>query len=444
MPKRRFPIKLEEIYICPSYDTLAFAKLMEKLDDPLPVPLCGIVIDYPGSLYQKSDRVSAVSRLRDIHQLGIADRQANHSSACGTRYSHSLLVAAKMDLKAQQLGLNRTEAVLSGMHHDIASTPFSDSVAKALELNDEEYFLSVLNRCPEALELLESEKFSIKTLCKMVNGQDKSPLGQLLSSKGSIDIDRWSYVVADALNVGQAYLVQGDPFGSENQRLVSHEGIPYRHRGIRGMANLFGRILEKIKEVDPFEAARVYKDQVVFEDIGAVTKFLEARVCMFTKEYANGHLRAREAFFGELLGRMREVRVINDSEMFSMSEAELERRCNVYDAESSRKIFDRGTAFSRYGLFDYKTDETALRKFLSRRVETEFLIKSDKPINPALETPIYDSGTVTPYQILRPEHAKHIRRELKKFKALAVYGPEGNQDLEAATQKAKTRFKSYE
>jgi hypothetical protein len=63
MADQKFPIKLKEIYICPSEFARIFDELNEGLIHPLPVPSCGIVIEYSGSKYEKIDRLSIVERM---------------------------------------------------------------------------------------------------------------------------------------------------------------------------------------------------------------------------------------------------------------------------------------------------------------------------------------------------------------------------------------------
>lgn len=385
-------------------------RIMEELDSPMIVADSGMIIDYDESLYEELDNIPIIARLRNVKQLGLvgncSDFVRTSETANHSRHWHSLVMATKLDHVAGLLGLDRNLIVSGCMFHDVATPPFSDSVSKALGLDDQECFEYVLDSCPAALRFLERRGISKRTLCGIIAGTDSSPIGQLVSSKGSIDGDRWSYVIEDAINSGQV-----------NESLGSRY-LP-----------------------DPFKAVKIVDGKVVFLDVAEVQRFLEARAYMIERVYLTDKLKAKEAFFGKMLREMRSRRIIKDEELFSMSEDDLRRRCMHYDRELTEQIFLLD-GFALYDRFHASPEE--LRRFLSRETKRPFVVDRGHPPNPAVDTPILHHGKATPYHQLEPFHTTLLRRRLDCFNSTAVYGLEDDKGLEVAVRKARTRFRLYQ
>ena len=412
MMKESSPVKctkLEEIYLyLTERDRI---RILEELDSsPVVVWESGVIIDYDGSLYQELDSIPIIAKLGGRKQLGLegncTDFVSRSHAAAHTRYTHSLVMATKLDYIAQTHGLDRILVTSSGIFHDVATPPFSDSVSKPLGLNDQEYFGYVLNRCSAALRFLERRGISKRRLCSIVDGTDTSPIGQLVSSRGSIDVDRWSYVIEDAINLGQATESLGSTY------------YP-----------------------DPFKAFDIIKGQVVFLDVGEVKRFLEARVCMIEQVYLKDKLKAKEAFFGHLLKRMRRKGIIRNDEMFSMSEDELQRRCLHFDKELAERIFHLD-GFDIYGRF--YADPKELTSFLLKETKRPFVVEQGHPPNPAVDTPVLHNGRVELYRELEPFHAAILRRRLDCFNSTDVFGYGKDSELKSVVARAERKFRIYQ
>ena len=106
---------MKEIFYCRTLNE--WGKRMKEIEQPRPVPLAQVIIDYPGSLYEEMDGLRVVGRLDKIKQLGLSDTCRYSALASGTRYSHSLDFAAKIDHIAQTHDLDRVKAVATAMLH---------------------------------------------------------------------------------------------------------------------------------------------------------------------------------------------------------------------------------------------------------------------------------------------------------------------------------------
>ncbi|MDD5181903.1 MAG: HD domain-containing protein [Candidatus Nanoarchaeia archaeon] len=393
---------MKDIYFCKTDEE--WLKHSEELEYPIHVTPCSIIIDYDDDncIYRQLDNIPAVARLNHIKQLGIANECRNLAGSGQTRYIHSLICATKIDYLAQMNNLNRELAVTAAMMHDMATTPYSDSVSKKLKLGDEANFESVLNSSTGALAFLDKHNISKKELCDLVTGKDKSVLGQLVSSKGSIDVDRWSYTIYDAQRIGKLSSVLGNPY------------CP-----------------------DPFKSMKIIDNTVVFEDVNEVRKFLETRVYMFESVYRNDELMAKEAFVGELAKEMWEKGIINKSNIFRLDDSQFESLCHRYNEELSARIFHVGY-FDSYGKLPAGEEE--VRQFMAGITDRPFVVKKGFSMNPATDTPVLFKGKVKPYKEIDMPHSNSLQMRADSFKYTAVYGFEEDSELAKAVRKAEAKF----
>ncbi len=380
--------ELEEITRCGS--TTEWMRLMNTIDDPGWVPHTRTIINYTGSLYGELGAIPEVARLSRVKQLGLAMHNSSSVSASHTRYYHSLVFATQIDYIAQTLELDRELAVTVAMLHDIASPPFSDSVAKAMGISDEDLFATVLNGSPEALEYLRRHGIEKQRVVNLVRGRDTSPLGQLVNSKDSIDVDRWSYVALDAERLGKLPLTWTEGY------------MP-----------------------DPFESVSIINGKVVFGNVRTVREFLEARTQMYEKVYRNTKLMAKEAFVRRVAKELQRLGLISEENLFQMSDVEFERLARG-TGYFGHKLFDID-GFQSYGTIDAEPD--VVERELKRRTEKPFEVKKHKPVNPAIETPVLEGRKVAPYKELEPQHSADLARRMTAWNRTFVYGEEDDDGL---------------
>jgi len=380
-----------------------FESLMEEIEDPVFVGPTATIIEWEGSIYERLADLRCVSRLLHIKQLGLAKACLDMAGANNNRYQHSLIFATKIDYLAQRFGLDRNLAVTAAMAHDIASTPYSDSVSKFLGLDDQESFLSVVESNPDLLRFLHEYGIDIKRLARIVKGKDNSVIGQLVSSKDSIDIDRWSYTIFDALfTAGVA------------SKLIS------------------------TYEPDPFEFMEIVDGMVVFSDGGPVKAFIEARTQMFERVYRHKQSIAKDVFIGVLVKEMIEHGVFKKTDLFKMVDDELESACIKYNTKMANQLFHYD-GFTTYDGFDVDPEE--LEEFLFRKIKGPFIVRKGFSFNPALGTPVSHGNSVKRFEELEPTYAEYVRERIKTMKLTSVYGLEEDTDLQKAVSRAREHFK---
>ena len=393
-------IRVKDIIYCRT--AADFDHYLEEVDNQKVLPQCRIIIDYDGSLYEELDGLWPVARLSRIKQLGLAEKCRETFSGGNSRYGHSITFAAKIDHLSQELGLDRELAVTTAMLHDIATPPFSDSFSKAFGINDERYFLRVLESWPDALDYLQKHGIRKEKVGELVRGEDESPLGQLVNSKNSIDVDRWSYTVCDA-----------SPF----LRLPEKGGF--------------------CLTIDPFENASVMNGKVVFGDIGEVGALLEARTKMFENVYRNGLLMAKEAFAKRLVTELQERGLIDVDNLMHMTDEDFQGLVMCESEDFANRLFNID-GFAEYGSLD--ADVETVKQELSKLTENPFEVVRYRPCNPAIGTPILAGKKVKPYSELRPEHAAELKRRMSAWNVTHVYGYENDETLAEAVKKLQGRL----
>ncbi len=391
---------MKEIFYCRTLDR--WEKNLHGLEQPRAVPIARILIEYPDSLYEEIDGLRAVARLSRIKQLGFAGTCRYSALAHGTRHSHSLDFAAKIDYIAQTHELEREKAVIAAMLHDIASTPTSDSAAKGLGLKDEEQFEYVLGMYPQNDEFLSKYSISKKEVINLVRGRDKSPLGQLVSSKNSIDVDRWAYVNNDASQLGLM-------------------PIAWIENGV----------------IDPFDYFTIQKGEVVFTDSKLVSQFLEKRVKMFEDVYRNSELMAKEAFLGQITKDLFEKEIITKDSIFRMVDDDFNFLVRKYGGEIGRNLFSFG-GFTKYDAVN--ASEKDVSDFLEQITDRPFAVKNEGPTNPAVGTPVMIDGEVKPYEEWEPWHSQNLKQRMAAWNHTMVYGYEDDRKLAEAVCRAKEQF----
>ena len=392
-------VALKEIIRCKN--TRKWLQTMDKLEYPYVVPQTNTIVDYERSLYRELDIIPAVARLSHVKQLGLASHTAIGIPAEHTRYLHSLVFATQIDYIAQTLGLDRKLAVTAAMLHDIASPPFSDSVANALGTSDEYLFESVLNSSPEALEYLRKHKINKQNVVNLVRGKDNSPLGQLVNSQNSIDVDRWSYVALDACKLGQLPFTWTDRY------------MP-----------------------DPFESASIVNGRVVFGNSHVVGEFLEARTKMYEKFYRNPGLMAKEAFVGRVAKELHKRGFVSMENLFQMVDTEFEWLAKK-TGELAERIFGMD-GFHSYGTV--KAEPEVVVRELERLTKRPFEVKKHKLSNPAIETPILEGRKVAPYRYLEPQHSADLTMRMDKWNRTFVYGIDDDSELVSAVREVQSRL----
>ena len=392
---------MKDIIYCPT--EADFDYYLEEVENQKVLPHCGIIINYPGSLYEELDGLWPVARLNQIKQLGLATKCIETFFGSNSRYAHSISFAAKIDHISQTLGLDRELAVSTAMLHDIATTPFSDSLSHAFGIDDERHFLGVLESWPDALNYLERHGIEKERVAMLVRGEDSSPLGQLINSRDSIDVDRWSYTVCDA--------------------------SPFFRLPVKGGYSL---------TIDPFDGVSVIDGRVVFNDTGTVGQFLEMRTKLSERVYRNGLLMAKEAFIPRLVGDLKDKGLIDTRSIMHMTDDDFERLAITEGGEIGERLFMDLKGFADYGILNANPD--AMKQELSKLVETPFEVVRHKSFNPAIGTPMLSGGKVVPYFQLERWHATRLEERMQALARTHVYGYENDEKLATAVTNVQKRF----
>jgi HD superfamily phosphohydrolase len=377
-------------------------KLMDELDDPVVIPLIQTIIEYDGSLYQELDKLNIVARLNGIKQLGLADTCCDSVGASSTRHDHSLICAVKCDEIAQTHNLDRNLAVAAAMLHDVATPPLSDSVADGLGISDEKQFEHVLSKCPNLDALLEKYSISKNEIIDVVTGKSKNPIGQLINSKDSIDVDRWSYVNADAMKL-----------------------------------DMLPKIWDGRYVADPFKNVTICDRKVVFTDFESVSQLLEARTQMFEKVYKNSELMAKEAFLEHISKSLLEKGIITVGPLLEMVDYQFEALIQKHGNQIGVDLF-RYETFDSHGTAD--TSENNVINFLKQNTNRPFAVKKPKSVNPATGTPVMIESKVDTYRNWEPWRARFLEQRMSALSHTTVYGYKNDQELGGAVYKAQKRF----
>jgi HD superfamily phosphohydrolase len=393
---------MKEIYVCNSESE--FIQIMDEIEDPIGVPLTLTVIDYEGSIYKKLDELNIVGRLYHISQLGVLDKCYDFcfKPSNTNRYSHSLIFATKIDHISQTHGLDRNKAVIAAMLHDVASTPKSDPVAEAMGLSDEKCFEKVIKKCPQLDDLLREYSLSKSEIIKTVKGEDESVIGQLVNSKDSIDVDRYSYTLYDGSRLG-----------------------------------LYSGRRSNIELTDPFKTISIVDNKVVFTDKEEVKKFLGERAQMFREVYKNKDVMAKEAFLGQATRELMEKGLIDEDSIFDMVDFEFEGLVVRNCGELGKRIFSYG-GFQFYGATE--ANEENVGRFLKERTNRPFALKNHKPVNPATGTLVMIKEEIKPFREWEPEYSEELKKTMSEWDRTNIYGYENDKELAQAVSAALKHF----
>jgi HD superfamily phosphohydrolase len=403
------------------YNTLnQLDRAIAKSGQPCILSMTHTVIDYQRSIYRDLESTEAISRLDKIHQLGLANTCGYSACSSGTRLVHSLICASEIDRIAQENDLKDRElGIIAGMSHDIATPPFSDSVALGLNLNDEEQFEYVLGLHPDFDKLLDKYAVRKKDLVEVVTGKSKSIMSQLINSKGSLDVDRWSYTIYDAWNLD----------------LISRSKKPKKMR-YAPLKNIVLRVDNRYVP-NPFKHITIDDNKIVFNDMKNLSDTLELRIKMSTDVYNNPELLAREAFLENISKDMLEKGIINKESIFKMGDEDFKELVCKHGGEIGNKLF-QFFKFQSYGTVD--ADEKIVREFLASNVRTPFAVKRQRKFNTAADSLVMVDGTVDMYRNWRPGHALSMEGRMSSLEKTFVYGLVDDDKLSKEVQKAQEKF----
>jgi len=403
------------------YNTLnQLDRAIAKSGQPCILSMTHTVIDYQRSIYRDLESTEAISRLDKIHQLGLANTCGYSACSSGTRLVHSLICASEIDRIEQENDLKDRElGIIAGMSHDIATPPFSDSVALGLNLNDEEQFEYVLGLHPDFDKLLDKYAVRKKDLVEVVTGKSKSIMSQLINSKGSLDVDRWSYTIYDAWNLD----------------LISRSKKPKKMR-YAPLKNIVLRVDNRYVP-NPFKHITIDDNKIVFNDMKNLSDTLELRIKMSTDVYNNPELLAREAFLENISKDMLEKGIINKESIFKMGDEDFKELVCKHGGEIGNKLF-QFFKFQSYGTVD--ADEKIVREFLASNVRTPFAVKRQRKFNTAADSLVMVDGTVDMYRNWRPGHALSMEGRMSSLEKTFVYGLVDDDKLSKEVQKAQEKF----
>jgi len=223
-----------------------------------------------------------IQRLRRIKQLGftyLVYPGANHSRfehSIGTMYLASRL-ARSLQLDEDTHNLVRSCAIL----HDAGHGPFSHVSERVLDSSHEELTSKLIKE--SQLGDILSEKFSVKEVFKVINGE--GPLGQMIS--GELDVDRMDYLLRDSYYTGVAYGV------IDVERLISNmklddELLLLRSKGVQ-----------------------------------AAESMLLARYFMYPSVYQHHTTRIVNSMFRRCLGKLLEKNVIKEHEIYRYDDIDI-------------------------------------------------------------------------------------------------------------------------
>ena len=381
-------------------------KAIKKLPNSSILSVTQTVVDYENSIYNELENVDAIHRLNKINQLGLA-KECNYSiCSSGTRLVHSLICASEIDRLAQEKGLkDRKLGIIAGMSHDIATPPFSDSVAIGLDMNDEELFEYVLDSSPDLNNVLKKYSVQKKELVDVVTGESKSIMSRLINSKDSLDVDRWSYTIYDAWNLGLL------PKPKKPRRM------PY--------------------VPDPFKHVTIDDNNLIFNNMKSLSDTLELRVNMFTDIYNNPELLAREAFLENISKDMIEKEIITKESLFKMGDEDFMRLVWKHGGKIGSYLF-RLFKFESYGTVD--ADEKPVRDFLTPNVSTPFIVKRQKRFNTAADSLVMVDDEIDTYRNWRPRHTRSMEDRMSSLKKTFVYGLVDDYELSKEVKKAQEVF----
>jgi HD superfamily phosphohydrolase len=404
------------------YNTLnQLDRAVAKAGQPCIVTMTKTVIDYDGSIYQGLEEIGAVNRLRKIKQLGLASSCGYSACSSGTRLDHSLICASEIDRLAQENELEERElGIIAGMTHDIASPPFSDSVALGLGLNDEEQFEYVLSLYPAFDKLLNKYSVQKKDLVDVVTGRSKGIMGRLVNSKDSLDVDRWSYTMYDA------WILDLLPKSKKREK------IRLKPLNCTEVLKVDDRYVP-----NPFKHVNIDDNKLVFTDLKSLSDTLEMRVRMFTDVYNNPELLAREAFLEGISKNMMERGIITKESLFRMGDGDFEEIVCKHGGKIGNELF-RFFKFQSYGTVD--ADEQTVREFMASKANTPFVVKKQKRFNTAADSILMVDGKIDTYRNWKPEHALSMEQRMDSLNKTFVYGLAEDYKLSDEVLKAQEKF----
>ncbi|MFH0897743.1 MAG: hypothetical protein V1850_06845 [Candidatus Bathyarchaeota archaeon] len=396
--------ELKEIYVCDNgWDLGSLMQDEYRVEDPVAVTPTLTVIDLEGSLYERLNNLYEVGRLGMINQLGIANCCSSLYRADSSRYMHSLIFATKIDNIAQTFGFDRNQAVIAAMLHDVRTPPLSDSVAIPMGLNDQEHLEKIFDSNLELDRIFADYSVSKKDIVRKIEGKDQSALGQLISSKDSIDVDRWSYTIWDRFRLGF------EPDQSLGQTL------------------------------DPFKTMKIVDEKIVYTDLKMVHDFLEKRTDSFERAYKNSELMAKEAFMGRITEDLMKKKLMDDESIFKMVDYEFENLVRRKCGDLGRRMFSMG-GFQSYGATN--ADQREVEEYLGKLTNRPFAVKRQKPANPATGTPILIDDDVKPFSELEPKYSEKLGRRMSAWNHTNIYGYSEDIKFGEVAKKAIEHFSS--
>jgi len=374
-----------------------------------------------GNIYGELESIGAINRLRGILQLGLANTCGYSACSSEDRLAHSFICATEIDKIAQRNNLeDRYLGIIAGMSHDIATPPFSDSVALGLGLNDEEQFEYVLGIYPEFDELLKRYSVQKKDLVDVVAGKSKSIMSQLINSKESLDVDRWSYTIHDAWTLNLISSLKK----TKKMRHSPLKNIP--------VIDIDKRYVPK-----PFKYVTIDDNKIVFNNMKNLSDTLELRVRMFTNVYNNPELLASEAFLEGISKSMIEKGIINKESLFKMIDVEFMELVKKHGGEIGEKLFQL-SKFQSYGTVD--ADEKTVKEFLTSNASTPFVVKRQKRFSTAADSSVMVDGKIDTYRNWRPEHTLSMENRMASLNKTFVYGLEDDEKLSIEVQRTQEKF----
>jgi len=402
------------------YNTLnQLDRAIAKSGQPCILSITHTVIDYQKGIYRDLESTEAISRLNKIHQLGLADNCGYSACSSGTRLVHSLICASEIDRIAQENNLKDRElGIIAGMSHDMATPPFSDSVALGLNLNDEEQFEYALDIYPDFDKLLDKYSVRKKDLVEVVTGKSKSIMSRLINSKDSLDVDRWSYTIYDAWTLDLISKLK-----PKKMRYVPLKNIVLK--------------VDNRYVPNPFKHITIDDNELVFNDMKSLSDTLELRIRMSTDVYNNPELLAREAFLENISKDMLERGIINKESIFKMGDDDFKKLVCKYGGEVGKKLFQL-FKFQSYGTVN--ADEKTVNDFLASNVKTPFAVKRQRKFNTAADSLVMVDGKVDTYRNWRPDHALSMEERMASLEKTFVYGLADDDKLSEEVQRAQEKF----
>ena len=231
----------------------------------------------PGRIYEDLTCTKEFTRLANIRQLGLVGSSCHNACQDQTRYFHSFVTGAMMDLVLYMNHFSehdRKLGIAAGLYHDLAISPYSDQ-GKLLKpgcYEEETLVEHVVRNSPVIMERLSANGIDIDELVATIQG--KTLVGRLLNSREGLDVDNLSYLAID-----QSWMCSLK--GDRRRALQKKPGIFDQYKNIRFVSE---------------EGQGELGGDWVFENPELLLNLLEFRALMYERTYHNPFNRAKEAF----------------------------------------------------------------------------------------------------------------------------------------------------